>query len=230
MVEEHLFAERGALIEGLAAAVQERLEVALAARGSASLAVSGGKTPAALFAALAVRVLAWDRVVITLVDDRFVDPDSEDSNERLVRTVLLQDRAARARLVSLRGDAALADAAAAAACAALQSVPQPLDVVLLGMGDDGHTASLFPDAPELNAALAPHAAPVLVLHPRSAPHVRLSLSARILEEARFRALLIEGPAKRQTLARALSAGPDHEMPIRRFLNAENGLIHVYWSP
>ncbi len=145
----HIFENPSALAEALADDVGARLAAAIAARGTASLAVSGGSTPKAFFRSLSRRELDWSKVTVTLVDERFVPPENDRSNHRLVADNLLKDGAAEARFVPLYQAAETAEAAAAIASGRTASLGAPLDVVVLGMGTDGHTASFFPggDAP-----------------------------------------------------------------------------------
>lgn len=141
--ERHEFATRGELAVMLARSVASTLGEAIAARGTAFIAVSGGTTPAGFFRALSQEPLDWGKVIVTLVDERFVPENSDRSNAALVRANLLQNRAAEARFVGLYQPAATVEEAATQASEALKPLPWPLDVAALGMGLDGHTASFF---------------------------------------------------------------------------------------
>ena len=143
-----IFPDAQSLAAAAAAAVVDRLSYRLRLKGSASLVATGGRSPGAVYDILSAAALDWSKVSITLSDERFVDPASEGSNERLVRERLLQGRAARAQFLGLRGTAPTPQAAAAEASAALRDWPA-FEVVLLGMGEDGHVASLFPGSPAL---------------------------------------------------------------------------------
>ncbi|MEZ5774823.1 MAG: 6-phosphogluconolactonase [Hyphomicrobiaceae bacterium] len=211
----------------LAAAVASQLRRALRARGLATLALPGGRTPTSFITALGQQPLDWAPVVITLTDERFVPVADPLSNETMVRSALGGTPAA-ARLVGLRGRAATPEEAAAEAEGALAAarVP-PLDVVVLGLGTDGHTASLFPGGDRLAEALSLDCRAIVL--PMRAPGVaepRLTLSAAALKGAAARFLLISGAEKRRTLQRALEDGPAEEMPIRAILRASGSLTVV----
>ena len=138
------FKDKTQLAEALAEAVAANLKTGIKAKGQASLAVSGGSTPMRFFKALSTRAdVEWDKVTVTLVDERWVDEASERSNARLVRANLLQGRAAIAHFVPLYQGGSLDEAAIARTNAALLNVPQPLDAAVLGMGNDGHTSWYF---------------------------------------------------------------------------------------
>jgi len=205
------------------------LTAALAQRPRASLAVSGGRTPVGFFEALSERALAWERVDVTLVDERWVSAVHADSNERLVREHLLRRQASGAGFVPLKVDAATPSEGQSRCERQLRTLAWPLDVVVLGMGNDGHTASLFPGAPELEAAMLP-GSPALcaAMAPTQAAHQRMTLTYPALASARHRALHLVGEDKLDTLARAL-ARPEswQEMPVRAFL--ASGLT-LFWSP
>ena len=174
--EWRAFQSPEALADALADQITDLLSEALATRGLAFLAVSGGSTPKRLFAALSSRKLDWSKVIVTLIDERFVPETSDRSNASLVRDKLLVNEAAAARFVGLYRDADDVDAAAIQAGKDLSALPWPLDVAILGMGADGHTASFFPDADDLPQLLDP-ARPELVMpvHADSAGEPRLTL-------------------------------------------------------
>jgi 6-phosphogluconolactonase len=215
----------------LAQDIGAELAGALARRENASLVVSGGRTPAAMFAQLARQPLEWARVQITLADERWVDTDDAASNEALVRNALLREHAAAARLIGMKNAAATPVAGAAAAWRSINAMPQPFDVIVLGMGDDGHTASLFPGSAGLAAALDATAAPACVaVQPLAAPHARLSLNLAALLRARRICIQISGALKWQVYQRALAAGPLEELPVRAILHQQAVPVDVYWCP
>jgi len=222
------FADRAQLAEALAAAVAADLKAGAEARGAASLAISGGTTPAAFFEALAARDdVPWDKVTVTLVDERWVDAGSDRSNARLVAAKLLQGRAAAARFVPLYQGGVQPDAGAAGA--AQRAVPYPLDAAVLGMGNDGHTASFFPGGDHLAEALTGEG-PVVAMRAPGAGEPRVTLTLPVLLAARALYLHIEGEEKATTLARALADGPVEDMPVRALLRATAAPLTIYWCP
>ncbi len=217
--------------ETLAVALAERVAVALAEaielRGHASLVVSGGRSPIAFFEALSRRPLAWDKVQVSLADERWVEPGHPDSNEGLLRRHLLCNAAAEARLIGLYQPADTLAQAAEAASSNLEALVQPIDVLVLGMGNDGHTASLFPESPLLARGLDANGTDrCLPMHAPVSPEQRISMTYPLLATARVQCLAIQGTAKLDTLHQALQLDPS-QMPIRAFLRFP---LEIYWSP
>lgn len=223
------FATRSELAAGLAGRVAGLLAKAVAERGTALLAVSGGTTPAKFFAALSEVPIPWDKVVVTLIDERFVPAASPRSNAGLVRANLLRNAAAAARFAPLYQETAGIEDAADKADAALRALPWPLDVAILGMGADGHTASFFPDADDLATLLDPSSDRiVLPVHAQSAGEPRLTLSLAPIVKAGFVALHIEGEEKRQAFEQAM--GAQTVRPIRAVIDAAPKTVEVFWAP
>jgi 6-phosphogluconolactonase len=228
---ERRFPNTAALMGALAADIVTSLQTALAGGRGASLVVPGGHTPAPLFDRLSEAELDWPNVWVTLTDERWVDSHSSASNERLVREHLLRNAAAHANFVGLKNAQPDPQGGSAASWSAIAELPRPFDFVLLGMGDDGHIASLFPDSPGLPAAMDLSAAPgcVGMLAP-AAPHARLSLNLRALLDSRRVGLLFVGQAKWATYERARARGPALDMPVRALLAQQNVPLSIYWSP
>jgi 6-phosphogluconolactonase len=219
------------LARELADSIAADLSAAIAARGLASLVVSGGRSPVRLFECLRTQALDWSRVCVALADERWVDPTDPASNERLVRDVLLQERAAAARFRGLKNGAATPDLGAVLAWKTFADVPRPFDAVVLGMGDDGHTASLFPGSPNLMSALDGTASAGCVgMRSPTPPQERLSLNLAALLESRRIVILITGEAKRQTYVTASRPGPVELMPVRAVLRQRRTPVDVVWSP
>lgn len=230
-ISEHRFESATALADELAGQVAAEVREAVATRGSASLVLSGGRTPLPFFAALKEQALPWNRIWVTLADDRWVPPDSPDSNERVVREQLLTGPAKAARFVPLKNLSATPQAGLAETAAALVAIPRPFDVVILGMGDDGHTASLFPQAPQLAAALDRNSDAVCAaIDPITAPHLRMTLTLAQLLASRRIIVHISGEAKWRVYQQTRQNGPVEEMPIRAVLRQQEVPVNVYWSP
>ncbi len=230
MPTEFQFDHNETLATTLAKCIAEDLRAALTSRHQASLVVSGGRTPAPFLAALNKHVLDWSSVWITLSDERWVDIKHSESNEAMARQCLLQNHAASAHFVGLK-NAAPAPFEGENACEkAVATLPRPFDVVLLGMGDDGHIASLFPQAPQLKSALDVHSGRLCIsIDPMTAPHLRMSLTLPALLASRKIVLMFTGARKYEVYLRALQAGPIEALPVRSILHQHRVPVDVYWS-
>ncbi|NNF78372.1 MAG: 6-phosphogluconolactonase [Rhizobiales bacterium] len=226
----HTFRSSADLAAALANETANNLRAGLNDTGRASLIVSGGRTPLQFFAELAQTDLDWSGVDVFLADERWVPINSERSNAALVKRHLLHGRAEKAVFSPLYSDTQTPREAAARLTLHLANSRRPFDAVILGMGGDGHTASLFPDAPEIGSALGAEAASAMVLTPASQPELRLSLTPSALTNTRFLALHIEGPEKREVFEKALELGDAEEMPIRAIMRNDIQQTQVYWCP
>lgn len=224
----HKFTDSNALNAAFASEISAQLQQAINERGEAVLVVSGGRTPLPLFQTLATTDLDWSKVIITLADDRFLPDDAPDSNERLVKSALLQGNAAAARFVSLYAPAESAEAAVPELLKRVQGLPR-FDVVILGMGEDGHTASLFPCSQELAAGLADDAADLLATNPTTAPYQRISFSKKRLAAGRAIYLHLVGAKKLQVLEQAAAGTDVAAMPIRAFIQLTTPQLSVMYA-
>lgn len=230
MPQLHEFEDSAEVARAVADFVAAALEARVARSGLASLAVSGGRTPTRFFEELSTRDLPWDRIAVTLVDERWVRESSDRSNARLVRQHLLKNKAAAAKFIPLANDAPTPEAGLFAVNEALEDMSWPLACAILGMGDDGHTASFFPGGDHLEEAIDPEAPlGLLPMHAPDAGEPRITLTLPVLLAADALALHIEGEAKKPVLEKALGEGPATEMPIRAVLRARPAL-DIFWCP
>jgi 6-phosphogluconolactonase len=223
------FENTSALDIELSAKVAKLLIADIADTGSASLVVSGGRTPMGFFHLLSQQMLDWSKVSITLADDRWVDADHADSNEKLVRANLLINEAHQATFIGLKNSAADAIIGAPEAELALAAVGK-FTVLILGMGDDGHTASLFPGADALALGLDMDSGRTCIgVTPTAAPHQRISMTLPRLLDSQQIIIHISGAGKQQVLEQA-QAGDDVEaLPIRAILNQQQAPLAIYWA-
>ena len=202
---------------------------AIASQGSASLAFSGGSTPKAMFALLSQADLDWEKVTISLVDERWVDHHDDQSNERMFRENILQNKAANATLVGMKAPHNDINAGVSDYQSKLHTdIPLPFDLVILGMGNDGHTASWFPDAAELPQAMDVNSEQLVVTtRPASQPTDRITLSIVPVMTARNIFLHITGDEKKQVLEK----GIDNTLclPIHQALDMLPQAVDIYWA-
>lgn len=218
------------LIEDLAAYIVKDLKQAIDKKGHASIAVSGGKTPIPLFKLLSQQDLDWHNVFITLVDDRWVDDTDDASNEKLVLTYLLQNKAKLANFVGLKNSCDNPFDGAEITDKILNKIPMPLDVLILGMGEDGHTASLFPGAANLRAGLDMKSGRKVVgMTPLTAPLDRITLTLPTILDSQNIYLHLVGESKMQVLEQAEKGDDINQMPIRAILQQNKVNVIGFWT-
>lgn len=223
------YTQNSELVETLAQRIAQALGSAIVERGRASLAVSGGSTPVRLFHALSAIDIAWSKVVVSLVDERWVAENHPDSNAHLVRSHLLREHAAKAHFVGLKTAASDPFVAAADVEATLRRRVLPLDVVVLGMGEDGHTASFFPGSKGLTDALECAERICCAIVPPVAPHARMTLSLSALLGAKQLFLHIIGERKLQVLKAAIEPGPVAQLPVRALLHQTGAVLEIFYA-
>lgn len=225
----HEYANSDVLVANFSQQIAALLEQAIATKGSASLAVSGGSTPKPLFKALSNIDLAWANINITLVDERWVDTQHRDSNEKLVRENLLVNFAKNANFVSITTADQNAEDAVDEIDLRLKEMGLPIDILILGMGEDGHTASLFPCSEQLQDGLnMRRQSAVLATQPTTAAHQRMSLSLASIVASKNVFLHIVGLKKREILEQALSNHTALEKPIKAV--CDNCTVDLVWAP
>jgi 6-phosphogluconolactonase len=220
------FADADALAEAACAAAVEALRSGIDARGRASLIGTGGRSPHGAYDRLTRSSIDWSRVTVSLSDDRFVPPDDPASNERLIRERLLVGRAAAARFLPLRFDVPSPEASAALAEPALAALA-PYDMLLLGMGEDGHVASLIPGSPMLAAGMDPAGTRFVLGVPAGVgtpPLARITLTLPALASARATLIMISGDRKREIVSR------ERGLPVHALLEQAKGPVRVLWTP
>ncbi|MGV6806733.1 MAG: 6-phosphogluconolactonase [bacterium] len=223
------FETPAALDESLADDVATALTSAIADRGKAVLVVSGGSTPLNFFQVLSQKTLPWEKVIVTLADERWVDPAHPDSNERLVRERLLINAAGAATFLPLKtshDDGVGAEAELDSRLSELGT----FDIVILGMGGDGHTASLFPEAPQLSQAMdMTSSRQCIAVDPVTAPHQRMSLTLPRLLNSRKVIVHVVGVEKKSVLETAIAETGSIKLPIASITGQNRVPTTVYWS-
>ncbi len=220
-----------ALCEALAPKLARVARAGLDERGAASLALAGGSTPFPLYRRLAEEALDWSRVTLLPGDERWVAADHAACNLRAIRAAF--DKV-HPRFGALVPDVPGPEASLETARATLADIPAPFDACVLGMGGDGHFASLFPGAPELAVALDPDGREPLVLvtpdpMPEDAPFERVSLTLSAIAASRYVVLVLRGERKREVLQTARGADP-HHYPVAALLAQDNLPLEIHWSP
>lgn len=233
-VEERFFDTREEMIDAVFAQTIGALEEAVKTRDEASFLVSGGSSPAPIYKRLSEADLAWNRIKVALVDERWVDYDHDKSNEAFIVKTLMQNNAANAKLIGMKNTSESAAAGLAQCEAAYQTLAKPFDVTVLGMGPDGHTASLFPHAQGLVEALETKnlcsAIKAIKSEVTGDCTERMTLSLAGISNSREVLLLISGDEKLATYREAMAGGDVAEMPVRAVLNQQDIKVTVYWAP
>jgi len=208
--------------------IGQLLTQSITENGCASIAVSGGRTPISLFEELSKLNLDWSKVELALVDERWVDAKNEDSNELLVRRHLIKNKATQIKFFPIKNTANSAKEGQLLYEQALQKVKLPFDVIVLGMGDDGHTASLFPCCKELSQAMDPdNQQKCIVTKPKNAPYERISLTFSTISKAKNLFLHLRGSSKLRTFELAMTLKDSNKMPIYAFTEQS---LEIYWCP
>lgn len=201
--------------------------------GRAVLMVSGGSSPAPAYRYLSGLDMAWDKIDIAMVDERWVDADHDKSNEAFIKSTLLQDKAAVANLVTMKNEAESAQLGQPECQKAYASLKQNFDVTILGMGPDGHTASLFPHAEGLDNALSTSdlVAAIEAIKSDVTGDIteRMTLTRAAILQSKVIKLLISGEEKLAVYKEAKAGGEVADMPLRAILQQTDVSVEVYWT-
>ena len=229
MSEEHYYNNAQELVIEFAKWSAETLREAIKRWGCASLIVPGGSTPVPYFQTLSQQKLEWNKVWISLTDERWLPAENPDSNENLLRKHLLINEAKAAHFLSLYNGHSTPEAGLVDCRRQMSELSRPFDLVVLGMGEDGHIASLFPHSAELEAGLTSHEL-CIATHPKDAAHARMSLTVSALTDSRAIALLINGQSKRIVYQHAAINNDANQLPVAAILNQDKVPVRIYWAP
>ncbi|MCW8125586.1 6-phosphogluconolactonase [Microbulbifer halophilus] len=236
MVEEKFYSDRERLVQALTQDCASALQKGIKEHGQASFMVSGGSTPEPAYRALSKRPLPWQQINVALVDERWVEKTEKGSNQAFIEKCLLQNNAAEAPFLGMKTPHATAAEGQADCECAYGELPRPFDICILGMGGDGHTASLFPHAQGLEAALDPEATQLCRAITAKKSEVtgehteRMTLSLAAILQSQDIKLLITGEEKLKVYREALLGSDELAMPVRSILKQGLKPVTVYWAP
>ncbi len=228
MNNNRFFESQTLLINELSKNIINNLVEAIKINGKASLLVSGGSTPKPLFKKLSTINIAWEKVTIALCDERWVNNNHKDSNERFVKEFLLIEFAKKAKFVSMYQDDVEIEKAQIICSDIYKNELFPFDVTILGMGSDGHTASLFPNNIKLEESFNDETKLCICMQPDNAPHKRMSLTKNAILSSNNIYLHFEGEEKKAVYKKVLDGIDKNEMPIASIINQNKKSIEVYY--
>ena len=234
-VTEFLLNDRQSLYDSVANRIASLLTRGIEKRGRASFIVPGGSTPAPVFEKLSNLSLLWHNVLVAPSDERWVSVEHEQSNQNLIQRSLLINHAAKAQIMSLKNTAETASEGELAAAKSISVLPQPYDVVMLGMGNDGHFASLFPNSKPIAAAMDPESDKKCIAIDASGcpvageyPH-RMSLTLSAILDSQLIILLVTGKEKLAVLRQAAQENDPLSKPVAALLTQRKTPLEIYWA-
>ncbi len=233
-IVEKFFATKDELTAELSSSLEQSLVAGIKEDGRAVLMVSGGSSPAPAYKHLSNLELDWANIDVAMVDERWVEPSHEKSNEAFIKSTLLQNYGSAANFITMKNDAATAEQGAQVCEAAYGALKAPYDVTILGMGPDGHTASLFPHAQGLEHGLTTQqtvcAINAIESDVTGSITERMTLTLNAIANSKVVKLLISGEEKLAVYKQAKAGGDVNDMPLRAVLNHPSINIEVYWAP
>lgn len=231
---EKFFDNKEALTAALSSSLEQSLREGIKDDGRAVLMVSGGSSPKAAYEHLSTLDLQWQSVDVAMVDERWVEPSHEKSNEAFIKNTLLQNFGEKANFITMKNDADTAQQGVEKCEAAYNRLKKPFDVTILGMGPDGHTASLFPNAQGLEHGLTTHdtvcAINAIESDVTGSITERMTLTLNAIAQSKVVKLLISGEEKLAVYNEAKAGGDEKNMPLRAVINHPNINLEVYWAP
>lgn len=233
-ITEKFFNSKDELTAALALDIQQRIVAGIKDDNRAVICVSGGSSPKPAYEHLSRLPLAWDKVDVVMVDERWVELSHDKSNETFIKQTLLQNEAAKANFLPMKNAHSSAFEGQAECESSFQALKQPFDITILGMGPDGHTASLFPHAQGLENALSTNnlvcAIEAIKSDVTGDITQRMSLSLHGIKQSKVIKLLISGEEKLEVYKQAKLGGKVEDMPLRAVLNQTDIEVQVYWAP
>ncbi len=235
MLTEHLFSNQQALFEKVAARCKGLLETGLATNGKASFVVPGGTTPAPVFQQLSQQPLDWENIQIAASDERWLAPSHQQSNQKLIQSSLLINLASKASLIAMKNSHSTAAAGEAECNQAYQALHSPIDIVMLGMGTDGHFASLFPGSPQIKSALDLNSTKSCIAIDAEGCEIagdyteRMSMTLAALTNSKLIILLLTGEQKLEVIKTAKQTKTTTNLPITALLNQTKVDVDIYWA-
>ncbi len=228
-ISEYKFENREALFGDLHAEIVKRLSLAIENNGVASMLLSGGTTPGPLYRALSETDIDWDKAWFSATDERWVEPDHKDSNEKLIRDNLLKNHAAKAHYIGLKSNHQTPQLGQSDTEEKFSKLPVPFDIVLLGMGEDGHVASLFPNSTDTTVALDESNGQFCHTIHRDGNDVdRMTVTLKGLKTSKKIILLFNGNTKLQVYNKAKLQKTD-DLPVSHLLHQNDVSVSLYWA-
>lgn len=236
VINQHIFSDRETLYQSTAGYCLQHLMQAITDRGQASFIVPGGTTPAPVFKMLSTEKIHWEQVTIALSDERWIDTTHDQSNQYLIEHTLMQHAAKKAKFIGMKSPFETADAAQKKCNESYQKISNPYDVVMLGMGSDGHVASLFPNSKAIKTGLDPDSHQICIANNAEGCEVagkfpeRMTMTLAALLNSQVVVILGQGNYKRDTFERAMTSNDPYQFPVAALMQQNRVPIEFFWAP